>query len=71
MPRGALDLYDADLHGPLAVCAGAEGAGLPEDVLAMADVRLRIPMHPPVESLNVGVATSLVLFEIARQRLHG
>ena len=63
-----LDLYDTDLSGPLAVCAGAEGAGLPEAVRAMADLRLRIPMHPPVESLNVGVATSLVLFEIARQR---
>jgi RNA methyltransferase, TrmH family len=66
---GDLDLYDADLHGPLAVCAGAEGAGLPAAVLAMADLRLRIPMHAPVESLNVAVATSLVLFEIARQRL--
>lgn len=66
---GDLDLYNADFHGPLVVCAGAEGAGLPEAVLGMADVRLRIPMHAPVESLNVGVATSLVLFEIARQRL--
>ncbi len=36
--------------------------------MAMADLRIRIPMQPPVESLNVGVAASLVLFEVARQR---
>ena len=65
---GDADLYQADLDGPLAVCAGAEGAGLPDSVMALADLRIRIPMHPPVESLNVGVAASLVLFEIARQR---
>jgi tRNA(Leu) C34 or U34 (ribose-2'-O)-methylase TrmL len=34
----------------------------------MADLRLRIPMSRPVESLNVGVAASLVLFEAMRQR---
>jgi TrmH family RNA methyltransferase len=67
---GDVDLYTADLDGPLAVCAGGEGAGLPHDVLAMADVRLRIPMHAPVESLNVAVATSLLLFEVMRQRTH-
>ena len=61
-------LDDADLGGALAVCAGAEGAGLPDDVVALADLRVRIPMRPPVESLNVGVAVSLVLFEAARQR---
>jgi TrmH family RNA methyltransferase len=61
-------LDDADLTGPIAICAGAEGAGVPSEFLALADVRLRIPMCAPVESLNVGVATSLVLFEVARQR---
>jgi len=65
---GDVDLYQADLGGPLAVCAGGEGAGLPADVEAMADLRIRIPMQAPVESLNVGVATSLVLFEVARRR---
>jgi TrmH family RNA methyltransferase len=65
---GEVDLYRADLDGPLVVCAGGEGAGLPEDVMAIADLRIRIPMQAPVESLNVGVATSLVLFEVLRQR---
>ncbi len=65
---GATDLYEADLHGPLAICVGAEGAGLSADERALANLHLRIPMHAPVESLNVGVAASLVLFEVARQR---
>jgi TrmH family RNA methyltransferase len=62
------DLHAADLSGSLAICAGSEGAGLPAGVLDAADLRVRIPMRAPVESLNVAVATSLVLFEVARQR---
>lgn len=61
-------LEDAELTGPTAICAGGEGSGLPGDLLALADVHVAIPMYPPVESLNVGVATSLVLFEAMRQR---
>jgi TrmH family RNA methyltransferase len=67
-PTADVMLDDADLTGPIAVCAGAEGAGVPDEILTLADIRIRIPMCAPVESLNVGVATSLVLFEIARQR---
>jgi len=61
--------YDeADLRGPVALVVGAEGAGLPAAVLERAAARLRIPLREPVESLNVGVAAALVLFEAARQR---
>jgi len=61
--------YDAvDLKAPVAVLVGNEGAGLPADVLARASVRVRIPMAPPVESLNVAVAAGVLLFEAARQR---
>jgi TrmH family RNA methyltransferase len=61
--------YDeADLRGPVAIVVGAEGAGLPATVLERAAARLRIPLRDPVESLNVGVAAALVLFEAARQR---
>ncbi|MCC6162828.1 MAG: RNA methyltransferase [Acidobacteria bacterium] len=61
-------LDDADLSGPVAVLAGSEGAGLSTEVAALCDVRVRIPMHAGVESLNVGVAASLVLFDVARRR---
>jgi len=61
--------YDeADLRGPVALVVGSEGAGLPAAVLERAAARLRIPLAAPVESLNVGVAAALVLFEAARQR---
>ncbi|HSD66386.1 MAG TPA: RNA methyltransferase, partial [Vicinamibacteria bacterium] len=58
----------ADLRGPIALVVGAEGAGLASALLERAARRLRIPLAPPVESLNVGVAAALVLFEAARQR---
>jgi TrmH family RNA methyltransferase len=61
--------YDeADLRGPVAILVGREGSGLAPAVMQRAFARLRIPLAPPVESLNVGVATALVLFEAARQR---
>jgi RNA methyltransferase, TrmH family len=61
--------YDeADLRGAVAIVVGAEGAGLPAAVLGRAAARLRIPLREPVDSINVGVAAALVLFEVARQR---
>ena len=61
--------YDeADLRGPVAIVVGREGSGLAPAVKQRAAARLRIPLAAPVESLNVGVATALVLFEAARQR---
>jgi TrmH family RNA methyltransferase len=58
----------ADLSGPLALLLGPEGAGLPDDVIARAGLRVAVPMRAPVESLNVGVAAGVLLFEAARQR---
>jgi TrmH family RNA methyltransferase len=64
----ALRHDEADLAAPCALVLGNEAAGLPEAVLARADVRVRIPMAGRVESLNVGVAAGVLLFEAARQR---
>jgi TrmH family RNA methyltransferase len=66
--HGGTRYDEADLRGPLALLLGSEGAGLPEEVEARAAVRLTIPLRPPVESLNVGVAAGVLLFEAARQR---
>ena len=61
--------YDrADLRRPFALLLGREGAGLPDELVRGADQRLAIPMRGPVESLNVGVAAGILLFEAARQR---
>jgi TrmH family RNA methyltransferase len=61
-------LPEAKLARPLAVFIGSEGAGLPKHVLCEMDEVVAIPHSPQVESLNAGVAASIVLYEIARQR---
>jgi tRNA G18 (ribose-2'-O)-methylase SpoU len=65
---GELRYDEADLRRPTALLVGNEGAGLSPSALAAADARLRIPIAPHVESLNVAVAAALVLYEAARQR---
>ena len=61
-------ISDADLRGPVAFVVGSEGAGIPKDVLAQADEVVVIPQSSKVESLNAGIAASIVLYEAARQR---
>lgn len=58
----------SDLRGPCAVFIGNEGAGLPSEVEHAADDWVSIAMNEDVESLNAGVAASVILFEAARQR---
>ena len=65
---GEVRYDEADLRGPVALMVGGEAAGLTAIVRARAAARLRIPLGGLVESLNVGVAAALVLFEAARQR---
>ncbi|HEY8495738.1 MAG TPA: 23S rRNA (guanosine(2251)-2'-O)-methyltransferase RlmB [Limnochordales bacterium] len=65
---GELELWDADLTGPLAVVIGGEDKGLGRLVRESCDFLVRIPMRGRVNSLNAGVAGAVILFEIARQR---
>jgi TrmH family RNA methyltransferase len=65
---GARDTLDrVDLRGPCAFAVGAEGAGLPPDLLDNARP-VAIPRTRRVESLNAAVAGALALYEAARQR---
>ena len=61
-------LDQADLASPAAIFFGNEGSGLPRDLMAKMDEVIAIPHTPQVESLNAGVAASIVLYEAARQR---
>jgi TrmH family RNA methyltransferase len=65
---GPVAYDEVDFRRPTAVVLGAEGSGLSDDLAAAADHRVAVPMQRPVESLNVGVAASVLLFEAARQR---
>jgi len=64
---GASDLWQTGLPRPLLVLLGNEGNGLPDELLAAADLRVRIPMTGTAESLNVAAAAAVVLFELARR----
>jgi tRNA G18 (ribose-2'-O)-methylase SpoU len=68
-PAVALDDLAARLApAPLAVIVGAEGQGLTAAVEAAADVRVRIPILPSVDSLNLAVAAGIVLERVTRNR---
>ncbi len=58
----------ANLSGKLALFIGNEGAGLPREVLKEMDETIIIPHSSKVESLNAGIAASILLYEAARQR---
>ncbi|PSR53673.1 23S rRNA (guanosine(2251)-2'-O)-methyltransferase RlmB [Adhaeribacter arboris] len=58
-----------DFTGPTAIIMGSEEDGISPEYLKKADVRLKIPMAGQIGSLNVSVASGIVLFEVLRQRL--
>jgi TrmH family RNA methyltransferase len=61
-------LHEADFTGSAMIVVGNEGAGVPQEVLALADELVTIPHSARVESLNAGIAASILLYEAARQR---
>ena len=65
---GATSLYEAQWHGPLAWVFGAEGQGVRRELIDWAKLKIRIPMPGAVESLNVGAAAAVCLFEMVRRR---
>lgn len=67
--EGATSLYETPLDSPLAWVFGSEGQGVRPAVAAQATARVRIPMPGQVESLNVGAAAAVCLFETVRRRL--
>ena len=64
----ATSLYDMNLQAPCVWVLGSEGAGVSSDWLSKATARVFIPQVGHVESLNVGVACGVCLFEQQRQR---
>jgi TrmH family RNA methyltransferase len=68
-PDAAADLFTAELGKPVAWVFGNEGQGVRPEVSRRAARRLRIPMPGEAESLNVGAAAAICLFETVRRRL--
>jgi RNA methyltransferase, TrmH family len=69
------DLKASHLHteinwkGPRALILGSESTGLAAEQVEMTAAAVKIPMHGSVESLNVGIAAAVILYEAARQRM--
>lgn len=66
--RGRHNYTEIDWRGANAVIVGTESTGLTPEEIALADEVVRIPMAGEVESLNVAVATGVLLYEASRQR---
>jgi TrmH family RNA methyltransferase len=66
--RGTESLFQSDLRGPVGFVIGGEGRGVSGELLALSQVRVRIPMRPGVESLNASAAASVLFYEWFRQQ---
>lgn len=62
------NFYDINLCGNVMICVGNEGNGVSKELIELADEKIKIPMPGGAESLNVAVATSIMLYEIVRQK---
>lgn len=63
-----IPMDQTDLHSDCAIAIGNEGSGVPQEALAQMDELITIPHTNHVESLNAGIAASVILYEAARQR---
>src|SRR2546423_12093670 len=66
--RNGVRIQELDFARPTAVLIGNEGAGLAKELINQADHRICIPQAEPLESLNAGIAASIILYEATRQR---
>ena len=62
--------WETDLRQPLALIVGSEAEGASQDARELATQKISIPMSGDMESLNAGVAGSVLMFEVVRQRSH-
>lgn len=61
-------IYTDNLRGPIGIVIGSEGEGVSKLVKSKCDFVVRIPMYGKVTSLNASVATSILAYEVVRQR---
>lgn len=67
-PQAKYEFTQVDLARPLAIAVGTEQLGLSERWMQQSDLQVRIPMNGVADSLNVAMATTLLLYEVLRQR---
>lgn len=69
LSKKAVSVFDIDWTRPSAIIMGNEHRGVSDELLEIADQNIYIPMFGMIKSLNVSVATAVILYEAARQRL--
>ena len=62
------EIYSADMTGPTVIVVGSEATGISEGVLELCNKSVKIPMAGAIGSLNVSVASAVVMYEALRQR---
>lgn len=65
---GESSVWEVDLRKPTILIIGGEADGVSERAKQLANLQVRLPMEGKIESLNAGVAGSLILYEALRQR---
>ena len=68
--HGAKSIYETNLESDVAIVLGNEKEGISQELMAYSDGNILIPIHGMSESLNVSVATSIIVFEASRQRMN-
>ena len=62
------NIYKTDYKVPVAIIVGSEEDGISPELLKMSDTKANIPINGEISSLNVSVATGIILYEVIRQR---
>ena len=65
--QGENNFFEEDLKGKVIIAVGNEGNGVSDEVYNISDVKVKIPMPGNSESLNVAIATSVMMYEKLRQ----
>ena len=68
LAEDAENVYDLDFTEKIAIVMGNENRGLSEEMIDACDKHIYIPMRGMIQSLNVSVATAVILYEAQRQR---
>ena len=67
VPEGGRPYYEEELSEGIALVIGNEGRGICDEIIAMADISVTLPMESGVESLNAAVAAGILMYEAMRR----
>ena len=63
------NIYSVDFNTPVCIILGSEKNGISQNLIEISDVKAKIPMRGKIESLNVSSSSSIILYELIRQRI--